>query len=443
MRDSYLYQDSFSTPAMRAIFADRHQLECQIRVEVALARAQARLGIIPADAAQTIAEVADYDRLDLERLKHDTENVGYPILPLVEQLGEHCGDHGGYLHWGATTQDVMDTALVLQMREALDLVATDLQTLRATLAELARRHRDTPMAGRTHLQHALPITFGYKAAVWLSMFDRHDERLAQLRPRLEVVAFSGAAGTLASLGNRGLEVQAELAAELGLGQASISWHTARDSLTEAVHWLGLVTASLGKIAQDVMLMMATEFGEVFEPFVPGRGASSTMPQKRNPISCEIICAAAKSVRQQAATMLDASIQDFERATGPWQAEWIAIPESFALTSGALAQANFALAGLEVDGARMAANLDMTHGLIVAEAVMMALADHTGRQAAHDIVYRACRIASDQALPLADALAADERVTAHLDRARIQALTDPANYLGQAPAMVDRVLAGTR
>ncbi|GAB3676113.1 3-carboxy-cis,cis-muconate cycloisomerase [Salinisphaera aquimarina] len=424
---------------MRAIFADRNQIECYIRVETALARAQAQLGVIPGEAAQAIADTARYDLLDLARLKHDTENVGYPILPLVEQLAEHCGENGGYLHWGATTQDIMDTALILQMRDALDLVVAEIETLRTTLTDMARTHRDTPMAGRTHLQHALPITFGYKAAVWLSMFDRHIERVEQLRPRLEVVAFSGASGTLASLGDRGLDVQAGLAAELGLGEPSISWHTARDALAEAVHWLGLVTASLGKIAQDVMLMMATEFGEVFEPFVPGRGASSTMPQKRNPISCEIICSAAKSVRQHGALMLDASIQDFERATGPWQAEWIAIPESFVLTSGALAQANFALAGLEVDTQRMAANLDMTHGLIVAEAVMMALADHTGRQAAHDIVYSACRRASEQQLPLADALAAEARVTTHLDSQRIAELTDPANYLGQAPSMVDRVI----
>lgn len=443
MNNSILFKDSFSTPAMRDIFGDRHQIKCYIHVEVALARAQAELGIIPKTAAQAIANTADYERLDLERLARDTENVGYPILPLVEQLAEHCGKHGGYLHWGATTQDIMDTATVLQMRSALDLVVADIQTLRTTLAEMAKTYRDTPMAGRTHLQHALPITFGYKAAVWLSMFDRHIERVNQLRPRLEMVAFSGASGTLASLGDRGLAVQTGLAAELGLGEPSISWHTARDGLAETVHWLGLVTASLGKIAQDVMLMMATEFGEVFEPFAPGRGASSTMPQKRNPISCELICAAAKSVRQQGALMLDAAIQDFERATGPWHAEWIAIPESFRLTAGALAQANFMLAGLEVDTARMASNLEITHGLIVAEAVMMALASYTGRQSAHDIVYGACRVASEQRIPLARALADEPRVTRHLDQARIDALTDPANYIGQAPAMVDHLLAQPR
>lgn len=443
MINSMLYRDAFGTPAMRDVFSDHRQIERYIDVEIALARAEAQVGVIPQAAADAIAERARYDALDLERLKRDTENVGYPILPLVEQLADVCGEAGGYLHWGATTQDIMDTALVLQLRDAFELVDADIDTLRGSLADLAQRHRDTPMAGRTHLQHALPITFGYKAAVWLSMFDRHAERLAQLRPRVLVGSFAGAAGTLASLGERGFEVQAALMAELGLGEPAISWHTARDGLAEAVQWLGLVTASLGKIAQDVMLMMATEFGEAYEPFVKGRGASSTMPQKRNPIACEIIAGATKAVRQHGALMLDAAIQDFERATGPWQAEWIAIPESFVLTAGALAQANFMLGALEVDADRMARNLDMTHGLIVAEAVMMNLAEHTGRQQAHDIVYDACRAAADGSKHLADVLVADARVNAHLSEARIRELTAPANYVGLAPAMTDRVLSGRR
>lgn len=436
---SQLFQDAFSSAAMRDVFSDDRTIERYVEVEIALARAEARVGVIPAEAAREIAGIAPRATLDRARLKQDTEKVGYPILPLVEQLSAACGEAGRYIHWGATTQDIMDTALVLQIREALALVEGELDTLGDALARLATAHRDTPMAGRTHLQHALPITFGYKAAVWLSMIERHRERLNQLRPRVLVGAFSGASGTLASLGKAGFDVQAALMDELDLGVTTISWHTARDGLAESVQWLGLVTATLGKIAQDVMLMMATEFGEVAEPFVPGRGASSTMPQKRNPISCEIICAAAKAVRQHGALMLDAAIQDFERATGPWQAEWLALPDSFALTAGALAQANFMLGGLEVDAARMARNLGMTHGLIVAEAVMMALAEHTGRQSAHDIVYAACRTASDTGQHLATVLTDDARVTAHLDAQRIVTLTAPENYLGLAPAMVDRVL----
>lgn len=438
--DSALFRDMFGTAEMRAVFSDKALIERYIEVEIALAKAEARCGVIPADAAVQIAELARFESLDLEHMQHETEIVGYPILPLVEQLSKLCGEAGGYVHWGATTQDIMDTAVVLQVRAALAIVERDIQAVRGLLAELALRYRDTPMAGRTHLQHALPITFGYKVAVWLSMFDRHAERLVELRPRVEIGQFAGAAGTLASLGDKGLEVQEALMAELGLGVPQATWHVARDGLAEALNFLGLVTGSLGKIALDVMMMMTSELGEVYEPFVKGRGASSTMPQKRNPISCELMYAAAKGVRQQAGLMLDAMIQDFERSTGPWQAEWIAIPEAFALSAASLGQAKFMLAGLEVRTERMRQNLDMTRGLIVAEAVMMGLAPALGRQVAHDVVYAACRVANDDGISLLDALLARPEVTDRLERAELERLTDPANYLGLAPQMVDRALA---
>src|SRR6218665_2936580 len=278
---------------------------------------------------------------------HEPHPVGSPIRPLVHQLVAMCGDAGRYVHWGATTQDIMDTAVALQVRDALDVIDAQIRDLRGILADLARKHRDTPMAGRTHLQQALPVTFGYKAAIWLAMFDRHQQRLAELRPRVAVVEFAGAAGTLASLGDKGFEVQAALAEELKLGGPATTGHVARDGFAEAVNLLALVTGSLGKIALDIMIMASTEFAEVYEPFVKGRGASSTMPQKRNPISSELMLAASKAVRQHAGLMVDAMVQDFERATGPWHAEWIAIPESFILTAGALHQARFALGGVIV------------------------------------------------------------------------------------------------
>lgn len=438
--DSALFRDMFGTAEMRGVFSDKALIERYIEVEVALARAQARCGVIPAEAAEQIAALSTYESLDLALMQHETEIVGYPILPLVEQLSKTCGEAGRYVHWGATTQDIMDTAVVLQVRAALAIVERDIQTVRGLLAELALRYRDTPMAGRTHLQHALPITFGYKCAVWLSMFDRHAERLVELRPRVEIGQFAGAAGTLASLGDKGLEVQEALMVELGLGVPQATWHVARDGLAEALNFLGLVTGSLGKIALDVMMMMTSELGEVYEPFVKGRGASSTMPQKRNPISCELMYAAAKGVRQHAGLMLDAMIQDFERSTGPWQAEWIAIPEAFALSAASLGQAKFMLAGLEVRPERMRKNLDMTQGLIVAEAVMMGLAPALGRQVAHDVVYAACRMANDQGTSLLDALLAQGEATAQLDIEALKRLTDPANYLGLAPQMVDIALA---
>jgi 3-carboxy-cis,cis-muconate cycloisomerase len=299
------------------------------------------------------------------------------------------------------------------------------------------------MAGRTHLQQALPVTFGYKAAIWLAMFDRHAERLAQLKPRVLVGQFAGAAGTLASLGDRGLDVQAALCAELKLAVPVSTWHVARDGFAEALNFLALVTGTLGKIALDIMIMASTEFGELYEPFVPGRGASSTMPQKRNPISSELMLAAAKAVRQHAGLMTDAMIHDFERATGPWHAEWMAIPESFVLTAGALHQAKFALGGLIVDDKRMAQNLAMSKGLIVAESVMMQMAPFIGRQQAHDVVYAACRVVNEKGGTLAEVLMQDKTVTAHFDRAAIDKMTDPANYLGAAPAMVDKVLASAK
>lgn len=437
--DSLLFRDAFGTPAMREVFSDRKLVARYIEVEIALAKAEAKCGVIPATAADVIARESRVDRIDFEHMRHETDIVGYPILPLVHQLVDMCGEAGRYVHWGATTQDIMDTASVLQIRDALNIIDADIRTLRGILADLARKHRDTPMAGRTHLQHALPVTFGYKVAIWLAMFDRHQQRLAQLRERVLCVSFAGAAGTLASLGDKGLEVQEALAQELGLAVPATTWHVARDSFAEAVNLLALVTGSLGKIALDIMVMASTEFAEVYEPFVKGRGASSTMPQKRNPISSELMLAAAKGVRQHAGLMVDAMIQDFERATGPWHAEWIAIPESFILTAGALHQAKFALGGLIVDTDRMQHNLGISRGLIVAEAVMMGLAPAIGRQQAHDVVYDACRMVHEKGGTLADALCASPEVTAHVDRATIERLTDPANYLGLSQAMVDRAL----
>ncbi len=440
--DSALYRDMFGTAEMRAIFSDEGYLARCLEVEAALARAQAGLGLIPAAAAREISARAVPGVLDLERLKRETQIVGYPILPLVKQLAAACaGEAGRYVHWGATTQDIMDSALVLQLRAALDLIEADLQGVSAALEALARRHRDTPMAGRTHLQQALPVTFGFKAAVWRAPIERHRERLAQLRPRVLVGQFGGAAGTLASLGEQGLAVGGALMRELGLAEPAITWHVARDGLAEAVLFAGLVTGSLAKIATDVMLMMATELGEAFEPFEHGRGGSSTMPQKRNPISSELIVACAKLARQHCALMLDAMVQDFERATGPWHAEWIALPETFLAAAGALRQSKLMLAGLTVDAARMARNLGMTSGLIVAEAVMMGLAPKLGRQVAHDVVYDACRAAAEGDRPLLDLLAGDPQVAPHFGRAELERLLDPRNYLGSAGAMVDRSLGG--
>lgn len=439
--NSVLFRDMFGTAEMRAIFADEALVGRYIEAEVALARAQARLGVVPKEAAQAIEAAAKSIRIDFDKLRAETEIVGYPILPLVHQLSEAAGEAGRYVHWGATTQDIMDTANVLQIRAALQIVARDLREVRDILATMAKKYRDTPMAGRTHLQQALPVTFGYKAAVWLSSIDRHIERVDQALPRILLGEFSGAAGTLASVGEGGLEMQKLFCEELGLHQPSITWHVARDGIAEAVTLLGLITGTLGKIATDVMLLSSSEFGEVSEPFVPGRGASSTMPQKRNAISSELMLAAAKAVRQHVATMLDGMIHDLERATGPWHLEWVSLPESFLLTASSLANAKFMLAGLVVHEKRMLENLDLTRGLIVAEAVMMAAAPKLGRQHAHDVVYDACRKAIEGGGQLADILAEVPEITEALGgKDAIRRHCDPANYLGLCGPMVDRVLS---
>jgi 3-carboxy-cis,cis-muconate cycloisomerase len=440
MFDSVIFRDAFGTDAMRAIFSDEATVGRYVEVEVALAKVQAELGLIPQDAAQAIAKAADAKALDLGKLKTETDLVGYPIVGVVHQMAKQAGEAGRYIHWGATTQDIMDTAVVLQVRAAFDIIEADLAEISSALAALTLKHRATVMAGRTHLQHALPVTFGYKCAVWLSMIERHRQRLTELKPRVLVGQFGGAAGTLASLGERGLHVHDALMAELGLGAGDIPWHGARDSITEAVAYLALVTGSLGKIALDVALLMQTEIGEVFEPFVKGRGSSSTMPQKRNPISSELIIASARSVRQDVGLMLDSLAgADHERATGPWHLEWLAVPRAFITSAGALHQAKFMTNGLIVDADRMRRNLDMTGGLIVAEAVMMGLAKPLGRNAAHDLVYAACRSAIDKGTPLIDQLRLLPEVTRALDSKALDGLVNPANYLGTASEMIDRVL----
>lgn len=437
--DSPLFGDGFSTMEMRSVFSPENYVDYCVKVEVALARVQAELGLIPQSSAKGIQEAAKSCRFDMTLLAQQTQIVGYPILPIVEQLSAHAGDAGRYLHWGATTQDIMDSATILQIKAAFVLIESGLKSTCSALEKLAEDHIDTVMAGRTHLQHALPVTFGYKAAVWLSSLRRHLCRLEELRPRVLCVEFSGASGTLASLGKDGLGVQAALAKELNLEQPEITWHSARDGISESLNLLAMIGGSLGKIAFDISIMATTELGEVAEPFVRHRGASSTMPQKVNPISCELILASSKVLRQHAGLGLDALIHDFERATGPWHLEWIAIPEAFAHCSAALGHATFMLCDLQVFPEKMKRNLDSTRGLIVAEAVMMALAPFTGRVSAHDLVYAGCRKANETQISLFDALIENAQIKQHLGEDKLRDLTNPANYLGSAQKMVRNVL----
>ncbi len=439
--DSVIFRDLFGSAAMRTVWSDTARTQFYLDWEAALARAEARLGVIPDEAATEITRVCRVENIDFERYGLETATIGYPVLALVHQIAALChGDAGKYCHWGATTQDITDSATILQIKASFDLIATDLDRAIAATARLARQHRSTPMAARSNLQQAVPMTFGFKMARLLATLQRHKARLAEIRPRIEVVEFGGAAGTLATLGDKGLAVQSALAEELGLAQPEIAWHTERDRIAEVGCFLGLLTGTLAKFATDLKLMMQTEVGEASEPYVANRGSSSTMPQKRNPISCCYIHACAASVRQGVAALLDAMVEDHERATGPWEIEWVQLPAIFTLAGGALAQACFVLEGLEVHADRMRANLDLTRGLVVSEAVMMGLAPKLGRDKAHDVLYEICHDPAMGNKSLADLLLARDDVTAELSEEEIRRLTDPEHYLGLSETMVDRVLA---
>ena len=442
--DSAIFGGLYGTDEIRALFDDRRRLGFMLDVEVALARAQAALGIIPAAAATAIAAAADPATLDLAQIRAETEKAGQPVMALAKALTQAAGSEAGrWVHWGATTQDITDTAQVLQLRAALDLIERDLRALIGALATQAERHRTLVMAGRSFLQQALPVSFGYKVAVWLSPLLRHVERLHQLKPRLLQVQFGGAVGTLASLGQSGRAVTERLAADLSLACPLAPWHSARDGIAELGAWLGLLAGSLAKFAGDVTLLAQTELGELVETTETGRGGSSTMPQKRNPIISTHIVAAALGVEAQVPLLLAAQHHQLERAVGPWQAEALALPQALALTAGALAQAIRVAESMRPDPERMRANLAITNGLVMAERVMMTLADQLGRSEAHHLVQAACLTAMAEDRPLRDVLGENAEVAGRLDPEALDRLMDPAGYLGESAAVVDRIVAAAR
>ena len=439
--NSKIWGEMFGTKEMHLLFSDEGTAQLYLDVEAALARSQSKLNIIPKEAGEKITQVAKVEIIDWKKLEKRTSIVGYPILPLVEQLSEKVGgDFGQFCHWGATTQDIMDTADVLQIRKGLKLLSKDLRSISDALVNIIENYINTPMAGRTHLQHALPISFGYKASTWLSGIDRHQKRLDEMKKRIFNVSFFGAAGTLASLGeDDGLKTQSALAKELDLNVPEVSWHSIRDNFCEVTGWLAMVGASLGKIAYDVMLMTQTETQEVAEPFLHGRGSSSTMPQKRNPISSEIMLACSKLLKENHASMLDAMVLDHERATGQWHVEWHAIPNAFLIASSSFSSAKYLLEGLEVSPEKMKDNIYKTNGLIVAESVMMALAPKMGRQIAHDLVYDCCRISIKKNISFIDTLLKNKEISKIFNKNDLLEIIDPSNYLGAAPAMAKRLL----
>ena len=438
--DSALFSRLFGDAELATEFSDTQFVRYMLHVEAKLAQTQSHLGLIPIDAADNIAKSADSLDVDFARLRAGTEKAGLPVIELVRQLRQSVNETAGsdaasYVHWGATTQDIMDTALVLQIRAALLLLESKLRQVIQNLAQLAGCHRHTLMAGRTHSQQALPITFGLKVAGWLMPLLRHQQRLAELKPRLLTVQFGGAAGTLASLGADGLAVVEALAAELELNAPLLPWHTQRDNLAELAGWLSLVSGSLAKMAQDIILLAQSEVGEVQESSDRSRGGSSTMPQKSNPIISELIIAAARTNAAHLSSMHHALIQEHERATHGWQLEWLTLPQMFALTATALNKALFLSQNLVVDADRMRQNVVTSNGLMLAEAVSFALAAHMARTAAKELVTQAVQIALAENRRLVDVV--QSLTDAPMDW---DVLRDEGNYLGATQQFIDRVLA---
>lgn len=445
--DLGLFGPLFHGPAMGAVFTDRAHLQGMLDFEAALARAEAKTGVIPADVAGPIAAQCDAALYDLPAIAEGATRGGNTAIPLVKALTARVAAQdkaaAGFVHWGATSQDAMDTGLVLQLRTALALIEADLKKLSDALAVLAQKHRQTPMVGRTWLQHALPVTFGLKAAGWLDAIERHRARIAELKPRLLVLQFGGAAGTLAALGEKGLVVAEALAAELELDLPAMPWHAARDRVVEFGTTLALLTGTLGKMARDIALLMQTDVAEAFEPAGEGRGGSSTMPHKRNPVAAAAVLAAATRVPHLAGSLLSGAVQEHERGLGGWHAEWQVLPELVQLCAGALAQMAEVAGGLDVQPDRMRSNLDATRGLIMTEAVAMALGTKLGKQEAHHLVEAASKRAVAEKRHLRDVLGDDKAVMQHLKPGELDKLFDPLGYTGVAAALVDRVLASRR
>jgi len=436
------FRNMFSDADMVNVFTDLSRTKKWFETEIALAVAQEKLNVIPPGTAESIKEAAKIENIDMEAMKLYFDKVGFPILPFVHQLTKACSpETARWVHYGATTQDILDTGTVLQMRDGLIIVEKYLQDIIEALASTSRTHKMTPMAGRTFQQLAAPITFGYKTAIWLDEMLRHQDRLNELKPRLLVGQCSGAVGTFATLGDKGLEVQRLMMEELRLGIPDITWHVARDTWAELVSVFGMIGATLAKIAQEIAILMRSEIGELSEPYKAGRGASTTLPQKRNPISCEPIIANAHKLRELVGSQMISMIQEHERgALGQMHLEWMVIPEAFILLSGSLKHSHFILKNLVVDTERMRENLNLNGGLIMAEAVMMGIAPKVGKKKAHDLVYGAAGMAYDDKLSLKEALLKTPEISSMLTEQEIDNLLDPVNYIGQAGKMVDAVLA---
>jgi len=442
-----LFNLLFRSEDVEKAWSDRACLQGMLDFEAGLARAEARAGVIPSSAAAAIAAKCQAELFNVTELACGAKLAGNIAIPLIKALtalvAQSDKDAARYVHWGATSQDAIDTGCALQLRQALQIIASDLDRLAGGLAELATKHRSTIVVGRTWTQQALPTTFGVKVAGWLDAVDRHRERLRETLRRALVLQFGGAVGTLAALGGRGAEVANNLAEELALGLPEIPWHSHRDRVAEVATSLGLCVGTLGKIAKDISLHSQTEVAEVFEPAETNRGGSSTMPHKRNPVASAVVLSAAVRVPGLVSAMLTAMVQEHERGLGGWHAEWETLPEIVSLSAGALHQMAEVIPKLEIDTERMLENLEATRGLIFGEAVSMALAEKMGKAAAHELVEGACQKARKEKRHLRDVILCDERAKLQLSAVDLVELFDARKYLGMAEGFVDRVVAASR
>jgi len=429
---------------MLAAVSDDAWVEAMLKVEAALAQAEARVGLIPPEAATSITSSLLAANLDAEQLGREAVSAGNPVIPMVKALSAIVpAEAAGYVHWGATSQDILDTAMMVVARRALALIMQDTDAVAHAAADLAERYRSSVMLGRTLLQQAVPTTFGLKAAGWLTAIMEARAGVHEVQRNGLAVQFGGAAGTLAALGELGLDVSRELAVELDLVDPPLPWHTSRGRVLTLATALGILTAAVGKIALDVLLLSQNEVAEVSEGPRPGRGGSSTLPHKQNPVGVVAVLACIRGVNAQVGLLMGAALQEHERAAGGWQAEWPAISELLRLTAGAVSRTAEMLDGLQVYTDRMASNLAQGGGVVMSESVMMGLASHTGRQRAHELVARVAADAVNSGREFSAVLKTDPEISRHLSETDIDAALNPIGYLGSADALVDRAIAAYR
>ncbi|MBI4673890.1 MAG: adenylosuccinate lyase family protein [Chloroflexi bacterium] len=440
--DSQIYGSAWGTDEIRAIFDDAPRTQTWLEIIAALALAQAELDIIPKAAAAEIASKANVELLDLNNIRRGYQQTSHSTLGLIRELQRVLSPEAGeWVYFGATVQDITDTWTVLALQRVGEIMYRDLRALEAALLDHAVRHRDTIMPGRTHGQIGLPITFGFKCAVWASEVRRHIQRLKELAPRLYVGQLAGAVGSVSSYGDKGLELQAGFCARLQLKPPDISWDTARDTIAEFGNLAALVSATLAKLGTEIYNLQRPEILEVTEPFEAGRVGSITMPHKRNPEYSEQIVTLARVIRYNAALLTEGMLHEHERDARSWKAEWHVIPETCLCLGKALALTRAMIEGLVVNAERMRQNLDATQGYVLSEAVMLALAQKMGKQTAHQIVYDAAMRGVEQGLTFKQALRAEERIAPHLTESEIDALLDYRAHLGMIPEMVARVVEG--